>query len=204
MHVIYFFIVLAIVNIAMFLLLTQCLGYYKNKSENIKGIIRSRIPKKKKYYHNNKIQEYEEYIFEANGTNLKEIFKLTNIDNLRTYTNEIWEIYNYLGIEATRNIIYLSIIEVFRSNNMNNLTPNIIAHFADLQTCNGWPTSLKYNGMKSYKDINFIQKITHERYENFIKHAAMYGEIDTMKSPSAAQMYGQAGEYGTNIFTISM
>jgi len=39
MHVIYFFIVLAIINIAMFLLVTQCLGYYKNKSKNIKGII---------------------------------------------------------------------------------------------------------------------------------------------------------------------
>ena len=39
MHVIYFFIILAIVNIAMFLLLTQCLGYYKNKSETIRGLI---------------------------------------------------------------------------------------------------------------------------------------------------------------------
>ncbi len=39
MNVIYFFIILAIVNIAMFLLLTQCLAYYKNKSESIKGVI---------------------------------------------------------------------------------------------------------------------------------------------------------------------
>ena len=39
MNVIYFFIILAIVNIAMFLLLTQCLGYYKNKSETIRGLI---------------------------------------------------------------------------------------------------------------------------------------------------------------------
>lgn len=39
MHVIYFFIVLTIINIAMFLLLTQCLAYYKNKTEIIRSII---------------------------------------------------------------------------------------------------------------------------------------------------------------------
>ena len=39
MHVIYFFIVLSIINIAMFLLLTQCLEYYKTKANHIRGII---------------------------------------------------------------------------------------------------------------------------------------------------------------------
>ena len=39
MNVIYFFIILCIVNIAMFLLITQCLKYYKNKSTEFKGMI---------------------------------------------------------------------------------------------------------------------------------------------------------------------
>lgn len=39
MHVLYFFIILVLVNISMFLLSTQCLGYYKNKSEMVKGVI---------------------------------------------------------------------------------------------------------------------------------------------------------------------
>ena len=39
MNVIYFFIILCLVNIAMFLLITQCLQYYKNKSPEFKGVI---------------------------------------------------------------------------------------------------------------------------------------------------------------------
>ena len=39
MNVIYFFIILCIVNIAMFLLITQCLKYYKNKSSEFQGVI---------------------------------------------------------------------------------------------------------------------------------------------------------------------
>ena len=39
MNVIYFFIILCIVNITMFLLITQCLKYYKNKSSEFQGII---------------------------------------------------------------------------------------------------------------------------------------------------------------------
>ena len=39
MNVIYFFIILCIVNIAMFLLITQCLKYYKNKSSEFQSVI---------------------------------------------------------------------------------------------------------------------------------------------------------------------
>ena len=39
MHVIYFFLILSIINIAMFLLLTQCLAFYSKKSEFIRGLI---------------------------------------------------------------------------------------------------------------------------------------------------------------------
>jgi DNA-directed RNA polymerase II subunit RPB1 len=53
------------------------------------------ITKKKK-------EQYEYIVFEAEGTNLKAILSHPEIDPYKSYSNDISEIFNVLGIEAAR------------------------------------------------------------------------------------------------------
>lgn len=56
---------------------------------------REEITKKKK-------DGWEYIVFEAEGTNLKACLSHPSIDPIKTYSNDISEIYNVLGIEAAR------------------------------------------------------------------------------------------------------
>ena len=44
----------------------------------------------------------EYIVFQAEGTNLREILSHPKIDPYRSYSNDISEIFNVLGIEAAR------------------------------------------------------------------------------------------------------
>lgn len=43
-----------------------------------------------------------EKVLETEGTNLKEILRLDNVDTVRTITDDVYEISQVLGIEASR------------------------------------------------------------------------------------------------------
>jgi DNA-directed RNA polymerase beta' subunit len=47
-------------------------------------------------------EEHEEIVFETTGTNLRACLSHDKIDSRRTYSNDINEIYDVLGIEAAR------------------------------------------------------------------------------------------------------
>jgi DNA-directed RNA polymerase II subunit RPB1 len=54
----------------------------------------------------------EIWVIDTIGTNLLDILALDFIDNVRTFSNDIMEIYNVLGIEAARQTIYNELLEV--------------------------------------------------------------------------------------------
>lgn len=43
-----------------------------------------------------------EYFFETEGTNLKEVLRMDNVDKRRTISDDVYEISKVLGIEAAR------------------------------------------------------------------------------------------------------
>jgi len=147
-------------------------------------------------------KEIKRHVLNLLGTNMIELFKYKDIDKTRSWTNDIRITYNMFGIEATRNVIYKNIINILESNNITNLSKKIIGAIADYQTSAGIPVALAYNGMDRYKSIEPLQKVTNERSKQFIINAALYNQIDNVKSPSAAVYYGQHGGYGTGMCRI--
>src|SRR3989338_6974228 len=51
------------------------------------------------------IKEDEDWIIQTTGTNLKKILKFDGVDISRTKTNDIYQVYDVLGVEAARNMI---------------------------------------------------------------------------------------------------
>ena len=56
------------------------------------------------------------WVLDTVGTNLTDILALPYIDNKKTYSNNIPEIYQVLGIEAARQSIYREFIEVLEDS----------------------------------------------------------------------------------------
>ena len=52
------------------------------------------------------------YVLDTDGSNLSHVLSLDYIDSSKTFTNDIVEMYNTLGIEAARQTIYNEIIDV--------------------------------------------------------------------------------------------
>ena len=53
------------------------------------------------------------WVLDTVGSNLKELLSIDYIDNKRTYSNDIQEVYKTLGIEAARQCIYNELEEAF-------------------------------------------------------------------------------------------
>ena len=56
--------------------------------------------------------ENDIFVLDTVGTNLLTILSLDSIDNTRTFSNSIVEVYKVLGIEAAREAIYNELSEV--------------------------------------------------------------------------------------------
>lgn len=61
---------------------------------------------------NGTYQKQDIWVLDTVGTNLLDVLALNYIDNTRTFSNDIVEVYNVLGIEASRQTIYNEMVEV--------------------------------------------------------------------------------------------
>ena len=60
-----------------------------------------------------------EYVIKTFGSNLQEVLKIPEVDETRTYTNDIHEIERVLGIEAAREAIVREIISVLEEQGLS-------------------------------------------------------------------------------------
>ena len=142
----------------------------------------------------------EIWVLDTVGSNLLDILSLDFIDNTKTTTNDIIEIYKTLGIEAARQAIFDEFSEVIEFDggyiNYHHLTM-----LADRMTCNDKMVSIFRHGINN-DDIGPIAKASFEETPEMFLKAARHGELDMMKGVSANIMCGQEGFYGTNSFKL--
>ncbi len=171
----------------------------KLQLQGIKNIKNAKYTHKISKEYNDKLDKYEDieyHMLETMGTNMNEIYKLPFVNREKTISNSIWETYEALGIEAARCIIFKSIELVYFATKIS-INPGHIVHIANMQTVCGKPTSLRFNGLNKFNDIEVIQRKTHQRTEKVLVESSIRGAIDTLSSPSATTMYMQGGICGT-------
>jgi DNA-directed RNA polymerase II subunit RPB1 len=129
-----------------------------------------------------------------------DVLGLDFIDNKRTMSNDIIEIYEVLGIEAARQAIYNELAEVieFDGTYINFHNYSVLV---DRMTATSKLISIFRHGINN-DNIGPIAKASFEETpEQFLK-AARHGELDIMRGVSANVMCGQEGLYGTNSFQV--
>ena len=140
------------------------------------------------------------WVLDTNGSNLIEILGMSLIDNQRTYSNDIMEMYNTLGIEASRQLIYNEIIEVLEHGG-SYVNSHHINLLADRMCATQKMVSVFRHGINN-DNIGPIAKASFEETPEMFLRAARHGELDNMRGISANIMCGQLGNCGTSSFQV--
>jgi DNA-directed RNA polymerase II subunit RPB1 len=153
--------------------------------------------------YNEDLGDYEKkeiYALDTMGSNLLNILSLDFIDTERTFTNNIVETHQILGIEAARKCLFNEIAEVmgFGGGYINH---HHISLLCDRMTCNQEMVSIFRHGINN-DDIGPIAKASFEETTEMFLKAARHGELDEMRGVSANVMCGQEGFFGTASFSV--
>ena len=143
------------------------------------------------------------WVLDTTGSNLLNTLGLDYIDNTRTYSNDIAEIQDVLGIESTRQSIYNEIREVMENSDGIYINYHHLGLLADRMTCNHQLVPIYRTGILS-DNIGPIAKATFEVQTDVFLQAARHGEYDNMRGVSANVMCGQVGTYGTHSFQVML
>jgi DNA-directed RNA polymerase II subunit RPB1 len=150
--------------------------------------------------HNGLYKKQEIWVLDTIGTNLLDVLGLDFIDNTRTLSNDIVEIYNVLGIEAARQTIYNELVEVveFDGTYINYHNYSVLV---DRMTFTDKLISIFRHGINN-DNIGPIAKASFEETPEMFLKAARHAELDTMRGVSANVMCGQEGFFGTGSFQV--
>jgi DNA-directed RNA polymerase II subunit RPB1 len=138
-------------------------------------------------------------VLDTFGSNLLGILSLDYIDPKRSFSNNIIETQQILGVEAARKCLFNETIEVIEFDSYIN--HHHIAMLCDRMTCNKKMTSIFRHGINK-DNIGPIAKATFEETTEILLNAAKHGELDEMRGVSANIMCGQEGFYGTSAFSV--
>lgn len=142
----------------------------------------------------------ETWVIDTVGTNLLDLLGLDFIDNTRTFTNDIQEIYRVLGVEAARQSILNEIKEVMEFDD-TYINYHHLSLLCDRMTCNDKMVSIFRHGINN-DNIGPIAKASFEETPEMFLKAARHAELDPMRGVSANVMCGQEGFFGTNSFSV--
>ena len=140
------------------------------------------------------------WVLDTVGTNLLEILGIDYIDNTRTFSNSIMEVYNVLGIEAARQSICNELAEVieFDSSYINYHNYSVLI---DRMSSTYKLISICRHGI-NHDNIGPIAKASFEETPEMFLGAARHAELDTLTGISANVMCGQEGMFGTSAFQV--
>ncbi len=150
--------------------------------------------------HNGVYTKQDIWVLDTVGTNLLEILGLDYIDDTKTFSNDIVEIYDVLGIEAARQTILNELVEViaFDGTYINYHNYSVLV---DRMTYTSKMISIFRHGINN-DNIGPIAKASFEETPEMFLKAARHAELDTLRGISANIMCGQEGLYGTSSFQV--
>lgn len=143
------------------------------------------------------VKRGEEFVIVTAGSNLKDVFKLDFVDKVRTLSNDVNEVQNFLGIEAARQTIIREINKVLSTQGIPIDQRHIIL-LADTMTSSGQVLGVNRYGIVKEKP----SVLARASFETPIKHvinASLIGEVDELRSVIENVMLNQPVPTGTGL-----
>ena len=146
------------------------------------------------------IFENDEWIIKTGGTNLKEILKIKEVDDTRTTSNNLHEVYDVLGVEAVRNLIIKEVMDVLEKQGVEVDIRHIML-VADTMTVDGVINGIGRYGVSGEKG-SVLARASFEVPLKHLFNAATKNEIDPLASVVENIMINQPAPIGTGMIDI--
>ena len=136
-----------------------------------------------------------EYYIATIGSNLSKVSEFAGVDRSRTYTNNIVEIYQYLGIEADRQSIISELRDTLEGAGLDVDVRHLIT-VADVMTSEGEVRAIGRHGVSGTKH-SILARSAFEVTVNHLLRAGIIGERDKLKGVTENVIVGQPVALGT-------
>ena len=156
------------------------------------------------YYGDGSSDIVSEWVLNSDGTNLKDIITNRFVDATRTISNDIWEVYEIFGIEASRNLIIEQLMETINSDGSDKINYRHVEMLVDVMCRTGNLMPITRNGINKREAEDPIAKISFEKVHDIIVKSSIFSHKDEMKGVSANIMMAQLPPIGTNSFKTSL
>jgi DNA-directed RNA polymerase II subunit RPB1 len=140
------------------------------------------------------------WVLDTTGSNMLSVLGLDYIDYKRTFSNDIREVFDVLGIEAARQTIYNEFFDVMEFSDAY-INFHHLSLLCDRMTMTKDLVPIFRSGILN-DDIGPIAKATFEVHTEVLLDAARHADFDHMRGVSSSVMCGQYGNYGTGAFSL--
>jgi DNA-directed RNA polymerase II subunit RPB1 len=143
----------------------------------------------------------ESYL-DTSGSAFLDVLNIPGVDSTRTYTNNLWQILEVLGIEATRAALCreLTLVLAFDNSYVNH---RHIAILVDVMTYRGSLIAVTRHGINR-QDTGALMRCSFEETVEILLEAAAIGELDDCRGISENVMLGQMAPMGTGAFDVQL
>jgi DNA-directed RNA polymerase II subunit RPB1 len=141
-----------------------------------------------------------QYVLDTDGSNFLEVMNHPAVDGKKLLSTHVWDIFENLGVEATRQVLLNEISDLFEEAGVNFRHLGLLC---DVMTRAGRLMSVDRYGINK-NDIGPLAKASFEETEKILLRAALFGEVDPITGVSANIMMGQPIRGGTSFSQIML
>lgn len=143
----------------------------------------------------------KEWYLETDGINLREALAVDGVDAVRTYSNNCYEVFTTLGIEAGRNALFKELYEILSGGSSVNYRH--LGLLCDLMCNKGQLMSITRHGINR-TDAGALSRCSFEETVEILLEAAAVGDIDDCRGVAENVLLGQMAPMGTGAFDVSL
>ena len=170
--------------------------------KNLPEIIISGISTVNRIVINKKDNDEKKYMLAIEGTGLLDIMKTDGVDYKHCTSNNINEILNTLGIEASRSSIIYELNYTFAGHSIH-VDQRHLGLISDLMTFKGTVLGFQRFSMIKMKDSVFLNS-SFERTTDVLFDAAINSKTEKLSGVSESIITGKTAKIGTGVFQLLM
>ncbi len=145
-------------------------------------------------------QVTKNWILYTQGSNLKEVLEIDEVDANRTFTNDIIEIAQVLGIEAARNAIYEESLRTLSEQGLE-VDQRHLMLVSDMMTFGGSVRAVGRQGISGRKS-SVLARAAFEITTKHLLRAGLLGEVDPLTGVAENIIVGQPITLGTGAVNL--
>jgi DNA-directed RNA polymerase subunit A' len=148
------------------------------------------------------VKQDEEWVIQTAGSNLAKVVLVDGVDTSRIATNNVYEIWQTLGIEAARTALVKEITNTLEEQGLEVDVRHIML-VADLMTSKGYLQQIGRHGIAGTK-TSVLARAAFEITVPTIARAALEGQVETLRGVTENVIVGATVPVGTGMVDLYM